>query len=180
MAIEVLAHEGGTMILGPEMPRQRVRSGTRVVWLWPVAEEGETLPEDVPPLPKSWEILRTLGQEELERRMKGGPAGPTDSQRARTGQDVKPVDRGLSKQDRAMIAAAQESLLDGENAHWTRAGMPAIEAVRGAFEKIEMEGLEGVCEGTGARDWPVWLTREILDSMGQRKRGDQDEEESSD
>ena len=46
--------------------------------------------------------------------------------------------------------------------------MPDMQAVRAEVEKIEMEK-------TGERRWPNWVTREVVDSIGGRKRGDHDE-----
>lgn len=166
MAVEVLAVEGGPVILGPGMRRQRVRENTRVIWYWPL--EGKKGDEGYRPLPKSWKVLRTVGGSELERR-----SAPTevkvDKQRQRGRTDTvdpfREVNRGYTPEDQAMISAAMEALTDENDDHWTKAGLPDIAAVREQFEKIEMET-------TGARNWPSWLTREMCSLIDTRKRGD--------
>lgn len=169
MAVEVIANMNGscTQQLGPDSRPRRVRAGERIEWLWPV--DGNADDEGYVPLPKGWTVLRTIGKEELERRLKKHEQ-PEDTQRRRGTEDVEkskvvPVQRGYNDEDRALIARAVESLDDDDHDHWTKQGKAEMQAIRERFEKLDMEK-------TGARDWPSWLTREIVDSVGARKRGD--------
>lgn len=168
MAVEVLVVESGstTIALGPGSPAIRVRPNTKQVWLWPILEKGAPGYEDVPPLPKRWQVQRTLGEEELEERLKGMTFVKPDPQRNRLRvKDMPGADRESRESDKELVAKAVAALDDEENEHWTRAGLPQIQAVREIVERIEEKR-------TGEREWPSWVTRELLDGMVERKRGD--------
>jgi hypothetical protein len=165
MAVEVLAKNGSdgscTMQLGPGMRPQRVRNGQRVIWKWPV--EGSVDDEGYVALPEGWTVLRSVGGEELERRLKVLEQEPVDPQRERG---------SAPPEDQALLSEAIESLSDGNAEHWTKQNRPAIQAVRERFEAIEQGK-------TGERSWPSWITNEIVDLVGARKRGDPEEQKAS-
>jgi hypothetical protein len=77
--------------------------------------------------------------------------------------------RGWTLGDKSIVSQALQGLDDENNDHWTKSGIPQVDAVRQGIENIEMKF-------TQERRWPSWATREIIDSVGGRKRGDFDAE----
>lgn len=172
------------MHLGPGMPRHYYAKDTTVEWKWPVPEhwdkpgspelkkELEDWDESIPLLPRAWPILREVSREESERRDAGGPEMKPEDEpgrgRIKHMQDES-QGRGWTLGDKSIVSQALQGLDDENNDHWTKSGIPQVDAVRQGIENIEMKF-------TQERRWPSWATREIIDSVGGRKRGDFDAE----
>jgi len=175
MAVEVLTRQLGscTLALGPDSPAIRVRPNSLVVWLWPLPKDGEDLPEGIPKLPRYWEIQRLIGAEELETMMKGMTFVPPDPQRTKLRVKEEALGAPRSREnDLKLVEDAVMSLRDDENGHWTRSGLPQIQIIREIVERV-------VEKETNSREWPTWITRDLLNSVTQRVRGDGDSKDAA-
>ncbi len=178
MAYEVLAKTGGSLQLAPGSRRSRVRSGSKVVWQYDLAEDDDPrhqtkegrqeLAEARAVLPVGWTIIRKLGVSELSQKLHAAAVVKVDPQQARKGDEVSAVSekpRGWADADKDLVREAVDALSSKEKEQWTGKGQPSLQAVR---EIVQLMGEEN----DGVREWPSWITREVIELATERRRSD--------
>jgi hypothetical protein len=140
MAYEVLVVGLGNQSLTPGGAEHRCRDGARITWERPKDE-----------LPSKWLILRTIGEDELGRRVRAIEP-PVD----------KTIISGPSAEQLEAVKIVVEAFEDAKADYWTRDGKPMVDEVR--------EGVSSLLP-TGSAP-TTWITREVIEKATQRTRSE--------
>lgn len=164
----VLATCSGNVTRGPNCPvRERINEGDQIDWHWPILPEDHPEYDRATAVPRQWRVLiEKQGEEEWAKRMEKEGQPVVDPNAARyEGQELE-TNRGFSQEDARIVREAVDSLLDGDDAHWTTRGLPAVEQVAQLVEKYVSEA----SDPPAPLKWPEWVTRKVIQQASQRTR----------